>query len=200
MNLLELAWKCTSDALMTLGEPTMQPLVWHANIGAPVAPEEFDIVKFKIALRDLVGGGADILVSIVADSLAAELKIETPFESELSAMGRIKQILDLGAKRKDSADAFDIGSARKNIFAMIAIAMAGMSLLVVLVDDEPRTFLQTGRQTSPQALQSGYRRRSLSARASVGCTTACASCDSCGPRAVARRRALVDLLPARAWN
>ncbi len=98
MNLPGLVWKCTSDALMSLGEPTMQSLVWHVNNGAPVGPEEFDIVKFEIALREMVGGGADIILSIVADSLAAELKIETPFELELSAMGRIKQILNLDAK------------------------------------------------------------------------------------------------------
>ena len=98
MNLPGLVWKCTSDALMSLGEPTMQSLVWHAHNGSPVAPEEFDIVKFEIALRDMVGGGADIILSIVADSLAAELKIETPFEPKLSAMGRIKQILNLDAK------------------------------------------------------------------------------------------------------
>lgn len=98
MNLPGLAWKCTCKALMTLGEPTMQSLVWHANNGAPVAPEEFDIVKFEIALRDMLGGGADIILSIVADSLAAELEIDTPFEPGLSAMERIRQILDLDAK------------------------------------------------------------------------------------------------------
>ena len=57
MNLPGLVWKCTSDALMSLGEPTMQSLVWHVNNGAPVGPEEFDIVKFEIALREMVGGG-----------------------------------------------------------------------------------------------------------------------------------------------
>jgi hypothetical protein len=84
MNLPEFACKCTSAALMTLGESTMQSLVEHANNGAPVAAEEYDIVKFEIALRDMVGWGADIILAIVADSLAAELKNETPFEPKLS--------------------------------------------------------------------------------------------------------------------
>lgn len=83
---------------MALGESTMQSFVWHANNGAPVAPEEFDIVKFEITLRDMVGGDADIILSIVANSPAAEFKIETPFEPKLSTMRRIKQILSLDAK------------------------------------------------------------------------------------------------------
>lgn len=37
-------------------------------------------------------------------------------------------------------DAFDTDSARKNLIATIAVATAGMSLLVVLADDEARPF------------------------------------------------------------
>ncbi|MGI0019400.1 MAG: hypothetical protein ACREAY_02905 [Nitrososphaera sp.] len=99
MSLPELAWRCTRDALMTLGEPTMQSLFWHANsCGVPMAPEEFDIVKFENALHDMVGGGADIILSIVADSLAAELRIEAAFDLSLSAIERVKQALNLAAK------------------------------------------------------------------------------------------------------
>ena len=74
MNLPGLVWKCTSDALMSLGEPTMQSLVWHVNNGAPVGTEEFNIVKFEIALREMVGGGADIILSIVADSQSCHVQ------------------------------------------------------------------------------------------------------------------------------
>ncbi len=37
-------------------------------------------------------------------------------------------------------EAFDTGSARKNLIETIAIAPAGMSLLVILADDEARPF------------------------------------------------------------
>lgn len=99
MNLPELVWRCTRDALLTLGEPTMQSLVWHANnCGVPMAPEEFDVARFAEVLRDMIDGGADIILSIAADSLAAELKIEAPFDPKLSGVERINKVLNMAAK------------------------------------------------------------------------------------------------------
>jgi hypothetical protein len=72
-----LLYKCVQDALATLGEPTLQSLVWHiGNAGVPMAPKDFDICKFYVVLYEMTGGGADILVDLVARQMAAELKLE----------------------------------------------------------------------------------------------------------------------------
>jgi hypothetical protein len=95
MNLPELLWRHTQEVLAMLGEPTMQSLVWHAGkSGAATTPQDFDIVKFSEALHDMIGEGADIIFSIVADRLAAELKITPSFEHSANGLERVLKIIE----------------------------------------------------------------------------------------------------------
>jgi hypothetical protein len=78
-----------------LGEPTMQSLVWHAGkSGAATVPQDFDIVKFSEVLHDMIGEGADIIFSIVADKLAAELEIKSEFARGATGLERILKIME----------------------------------------------------------------------------------------------------------
>ena len=78
-----------------LGEPTMQSLVWHAGkSGALTAPQDFDIMKFSEALHDMIGEGAHIIFSIVADKLAAELQIKPDFAHGMTGLGRIQKVME----------------------------------------------------------------------------------------------------------
>lgn len=95
MNVPELLWRHTQEALSMLGEPTMQSLVWHAGkSGAAAAPQDFDVVKFSETLHDLIGDGADIIFSIVADKLAAELEIRPSFAHGATGLERVLKVME----------------------------------------------------------------------------------------------------------
>ncbi|WP_415283966.1 hypothetical protein [Candidatus Nitrososphaera sp. FF02] len=77
MSVGELLCRCARDALSTLGEPTVQSLLWHmGNAGVKMAPGEFDIKRFYSALYDMTGGGADIIMEIIARRMADELGMQ----------------------------------------------------------------------------------------------------------------------------
>ena len=95
MNVPELLWRHTQEALTMFGEPTMQSLVWHASqSGAAAAPQDFDVVKFSRALRDMIGDGADIIFSIVADKLAADLELKPDFAQGATGLERVLKIME----------------------------------------------------------------------------------------------------------
>lgn len=101
MNLQRLAWKCTQDALATLGEPTMQSLEWHmSNAGVSMAPDDFDIKRFHASLFELMGVGADIVMDIIAGNMAAELKLESEPGGSLPGIERVLKILEIAEKVK----------------------------------------------------------------------------------------------------
>lgn len=97
MTIPELLYRCVQDALATLGEPTMQSLVWHiGNAGIQMAPENFDIRQFYAALADMTGGGADIIMEIVARCLANELKLEV--DPDAPALEKVLKVLQVAQK------------------------------------------------------------------------------------------------------
>jgi hypothetical protein len=99
MNPQEALSKCARDALLTLGEPTMQSLVWHlSNAGVQMTPDAFDVRKFYEGLQDIVGGGADIVMDIVARSMALELKLNVDFDSHASALDKVLKVLEVAQK------------------------------------------------------------------------------------------------------
>lgn len=92
----ELVWKCANKALSALGEPTMQSIVWHMNnAGVPMSPEDFDVRKFDAALKVLMGEGANIVMDLVAQKMAAELGLDATFKSGLSGLDRVLKVLEM---------------------------------------------------------------------------------------------------------
>lgn len=96
MNSQEVLLRCARDALSTLGEPTMQSLVWHLNnAGVQMTLDAFDIRKLYSALEDLVGGGADIIMDIVARSMASELRLDVPLDPRAPALEKVLKVLEV---------------------------------------------------------------------------------------------------------
>lgn len=90
-------YKCVQDSLAALGEPTLQSLVWHVgNAGVQMAPENFDICKFYVALYDMTGGGADIIMDLVAKQMAAELKMEV--DPDAPSLEKVLKIMRVAQK------------------------------------------------------------------------------------------------------
>lgn len=101
MNLQRLAWKCTQDALATLGEPTMQSLEWHmSRAGMSMAPDDFDIKGFHALLFELMGVGADIIMELIANNMAGELKLESEPGRGLPGIEKVLKILEIAEKVK----------------------------------------------------------------------------------------------------
>lgn len=101
MNLQRLMYKCVQDSLASLGEPTMQSLIWHmSRSGVPVDPENFDIKKFYVALSELIDGGADVILDLVARNMAEALKLGDDFDKNLSGIERVLKILETAEKVK----------------------------------------------------------------------------------------------------
>ena len=99
MNPREVLLKCTQDALLALGEPTMQSLVWHLNnAGVQVVPENFDIRRFYAALKDMMGGGADIIMDIVAHTMAFELQLDVTLDPRAPALEKVLKVLEVAQK------------------------------------------------------------------------------------------------------
>lgn len=97
MNVQELLFRCANDALSTLGEPTMQSFLWHmGNAGVKMAPKEFDIKKFYSALYDMTGGGADIIMEIIARQMAAELGLE--LDAKAPGLDKVLEVLRAAQK------------------------------------------------------------------------------------------------------
>lgn len=99
MNLQELLWRCTQDALAALGEPTMQSLVWHMNnASVSMTPQSFDVRKFDAALKVLMGEGASIVMDLVAQKMATELGFDATFKNGLSGLDRVLKVLEMERK------------------------------------------------------------------------------------------------------
>lgn len=101
MNLQALLWRCTQDALVALGEPTMQSIAWHMDkVGVSVTPENFDVRKFDAALKVLMGEGANVIMDLVAQKMAKELGLDATFKNGLSGLDRVLKVLET-AKETD---------------------------------------------------------------------------------------------------
>lgn len=101
MNLQRLAWKCTQAVLITLGEPTIQSLMWHlSKAGVSMAPDEFDIKKFHSAICKLMGEGADVVMEYVAKQMMEELKLEADTGKGLFGIERVLKLLEIAEKVK----------------------------------------------------------------------------------------------------
>lgn len=89
-------WESVQEAMLTLGEPTMQSMIWHMDrAGVPMAPETFSIMKFSVALHDMINGGADVILDIAARNMAAKLVIDVQVDPRATAMDRIYKILEM---------------------------------------------------------------------------------------------------------
>ncbi|AIF84384.1 hypothetical protein NTE_02331 [Candidatus Nitrososphaera evergladensis SR1] len=100
MNPQAVLLKCAWEALSTLGEPTMQSIVWHlSNAGVEMVPETFDIRKFYPALADMIGdSGADIIMEIAARSMVLELQLDVPTDPRDPALEKVLKVLEVAQK------------------------------------------------------------------------------------------------------
>jgi hypothetical protein len=88
-------WKATEDTLNSLGKSAKQTLVWQlGRRGFEMAPDNFDINRFALELRDLLGEGTEPLLGLVHRNLCKHLKVDPALDSELPALDRINKILE----------------------------------------------------------------------------------------------------------
>ena len=94
MDVSEVLWKSTQDALNILGKSTMQTLSWQLNSkGSEMTPDNFDINKFAAALGCLLGEGSEPVMSLVHQNLCRHLKVD-PADPDIPARDRINKILE----------------------------------------------------------------------------------------------------------
>lgn len=95
MNVNAVLWKCTEDALMTLGRSTMYMLVWQiSKSGVETAPDKFDIQKFAGALRGLLGTGSESVLNIVYKNLLKRTHVEVEPDPDLAPLEKIMKLLE----------------------------------------------------------------------------------------------------------
>ncbi|HXV45436.1 MAG TPA: hypothetical protein VD736_02070 [Nitrososphaera sp.] len=61
--------------------------------GSEMAPDSFDINRFAVALRDLLGEGAESVLSLVYRNLCKNLKVDPAADPSLTALDRINKVL-----------------------------------------------------------------------------------------------------------
>lgn len=87
--------KATEDALNSLGKPTMQTLTWQLNKkGIEMAPDNFDIAKFAVALNGLLGEGSETVLNLICTNLCGHLKVSMPVDPRIPALEKINKILE----------------------------------------------------------------------------------------------------------
>ena len=95
MDANRILWECTEDALYSLGKSAMQTIAWQMkqrDVG--MLPDNFDIKMFSIVLGDLIGSGAETILSIICRNLCERLKTEMPVDPEISALEKIGKVLE----------------------------------------------------------------------------------------------------------
>jgi hypothetical protein len=95
MDASRILWECTEDALYSLGKSAMQTIAWQMkqrDIG--MLPDDFDIKRFAIVLDDLLGSGAETILSIICMNLCERLKTDMPAEPGVSALEKIGKVLE----------------------------------------------------------------------------------------------------------
>jgi hypothetical protein len=96
MNPQYLAWLGVQDALMSLGDSTMESIMWHmSRAGIDTVPETFNVRKFATALYDMIDGGADVLLDVAAKSMAARLNISVGEQQQARPLDRILRIMEV---------------------------------------------------------------------------------------------------------
>lgn len=102
MNPQHLAWLGVQDALLSLGNATMESIMWHMDrAGVETVPETFNVRKFAAALYDMIDGGADVLLDIAAKSMVGRLQTEIKLDPKALPMDRMLQIMEV-ARQVDS--------------------------------------------------------------------------------------------------
>jgi len=87
-------WKATEDALNSLGKSTMQMITWQMNkMDVEMAPDNFDIKKFAVALNGLLGEGAEMVLNLAYANLCRQLKIDLA-DPGLPALDKINRVLE----------------------------------------------------------------------------------------------------------
>lgn len=95
MNVNAVLWKCTEDALMTLGKSAMYMLVWQiSRSGVETTPDKFDIRKFAAALRVLLGEGSESVLNIVYKNLLKRMQVEADPDPDLLPLEKIMKLLE----------------------------------------------------------------------------------------------------------
>lgn len=95
MNASRALSKSADDALNALGKPSMQSIVWHmSENGVDLAPDNFNINKFAVVLRGLLGEGSETVLNMIYMNLCRHLKISPQADLELPALEKINRILE----------------------------------------------------------------------------------------------------------
>lgn len=95
MNATKALWKCTEDTLNSLGESTMQTIAWQmSERGVEMAPDNFDIKRFALALNELLGAGSETILNLICRNLCKHLKMDFPVDPRMPALEKINRILE----------------------------------------------------------------------------------------------------------
>jgi hypothetical protein len=86
-------WKATEETLNLLGKSTKRTLVLQLNmLGFEMVPDSFDINRFAVMLRELLGEGSEPVLNLVYRNLCKNLEVD-PADSGLPALDRINKVL-----------------------------------------------------------------------------------------------------------
>ncbi|HEX7031403.1 MAG TPA: hypothetical protein VF172_00235 [Nitrososphaera sp.] len=82
-------------ALNSLGRPITQTAIWQlSDEGANMGPDNYDIDKFAIVLTEFFGEGSESLLKVIYKNMCRRLKINPQSDQSLTALEKIKQILE----------------------------------------------------------------------------------------------------------
>jgi hypothetical protein len=76
MALKHILYEATMEVLESLGEETMQALIWQLNSsGVNLAIDEFDLQIFAVQLRELLGDGAESILEEIYQNIVCRIEL-----------------------------------------------------------------------------------------------------------------------------